>query len=285
MDQTIGNPVSWAVRHISASFSHVGDMARTVSGEEEQELPIVNTLSLQDLRDALAQGYDDFKTFRSDLIAVCTLYPIIGICLAVMAFQGNLVHLIVPLITGFALLGPVASVGMYEMSRRREAGQKTDWLAIFEVIRSPNIGAILVLAVMCFALFAAWLGLAHVIYLMTIGTWPPASIGSFLADVFGTPAGSVMMIVGTAVGFVFALAVLMIGIVSFPLLLERRVGVPVAIATSLRVVSENPVPAMAWGLIVAVLLFIGSIPALLGLMVVLPVLGHASWHLYRKAIV
>ncbi|RMC35014.1 DUF2189 domain-containing protein [Paracoccus alkanivorans] len=285
MDHTIGNPASWVARHVIATISHFGVMIQTIGGDKEESKPIIRTLTMDDLRDALARGYDDFKTFRSDVITVCTLYPIIGVCLAFMAFQGSLFHLVVPLISGFALLGPVASVGMYEMSRRREAGEEPNWLAIFEVIRSPGIGAIIVLAVACFAIFAAWLGTAHVIYLMTIGTWPPESIGTFLADVFGTGAGWTMMIVGTAVGFVFALLVLMTAIVSFPLLLERNVGVVTAVMTSVRVVAANPVPAMAWGLIVAVSLVIGSLPLLLGLSVVLPILGHATWYLYRKAVV
>ncbi|SIS84176.1 DUF2189 domain-containing protein [Paracoccus saliphilus] len=285
MGQTIGNPASWVVRNVFGSMSHIGVMIQSIGGDEERSKPVIRTLTLGDLRDALAHGYDDFKTFRSDVITVCTLYPIIGVCLAFMAFQGSLFHLVVPLISGFALLGPVASLGMYEMSRRREAGEEPNWLAIFDVIRSPGIGAIIILAVMCFAIFAAWLGLAHVIYLLTIGTWPPESIGAFLADVFGTGAGWTMMIVGTASGFVFALLVLMTSIVSFPLLLERNVGVVAAVTTSVRVVAANPVPAMAWGLIVAVSLVIGSLPALLGLSVVLPILGHATWYLYRKAVV
>lgn len=284
MVQTIGNPVSWAARNLFGSVNHMGKMIQSVGGSAEESQPLVRQLSLADLREVLSLGYEDFKACRSDVITICTLYPIIGICLAYMAFHGNAVHLIAPLISGFALLGPVAALGMYEMSRRREAGLETNWLSMFDVIRSPSLGAILVLAVMSFAIFFVWLSAAHLLYIATIGTWPPDSVGIFLSETFGSIAGWTMIIVGTAIGFLFALAVLMTGIVSFPLLLDRKVSAITAVMISVKVVTENPVPALAWGLIVAISLMLGSIPLLLGLAVVLPVLGHATWHLYRKAV-
>ncbi|QDY71329.1 DUF2189 domain-containing protein [Qingshengfaniella alkalisoli] len=283
-NKTIGNPLSWTASHVSATGSHLGEMAQSVGSDIERAPPEVKTLCMDDLRDALRLGYEDFKSFRSDVITICVLYPIIGICLAFLAFQGNLFHLIFPVISGFALVGPVAAVGMYEMSRRREADEPTSWFAVFDVIRSPSFGAILALGLWLFAIFVAWLFAANAIYAQTIGLRPPPSLGAFLFDTLSTGAGWWMIIAGTAVGFCFAVAVLMISFVSFPLLLDRKVGLPMAVVTSSKVVMRNPGPAAAWGLIVAASLLIGSIPALLGLIVALPVLGHATWHLYRKAV-
>ena len=134
------------------------------------------------------------------------------------------------------------------------------------------------------AIFFVWLAAADAIYAATLGPEPPTSFATFLRDVFTTTAGGVMIVVGIFVGFLFALLVLAISVVSFPLLLDRDVGLPTAVLTSLRAVAANPGPMAAWGLIVAAGLALGSIPLFLGLAIVVPVLGHATWHLYRKVI-
>jgi uncharacterized membrane protein len=121
--------------------------------------------------------------------------------------------------------------------------------------------------------------------MMTLGPEPPISAQAFLRDVLTTGSGWTMIIIGMGVGFIFALAVLAISVVAFPLMLDREVGLGNAVATSLRVFAENPLPIAAWGVIVAGGLVLGSIPAFLGLIFVLPVLGHATWHLYRKTVV
>jgi uncharacterized membrane protein len=134
------------------------------------------------------------------------------------------------------------------------------------------------------AIFLFWLVAAEAIYEATLGPEPPVSIGSFVRDVFTTSAGWTLIVAGCGVGFLFAVLVLVISIVSFPLLLDRDVGLGTAVWTSVRVVIANPGPMAAWGLIVAGGLLIGSIPLFLGLIIVMPVLGHATWHLYREVV-
>jgi uncharacterized membrane protein len=170
------------------------------------------------------------------------------------------------------------------MSRRREQGLDISWVDAFGVVRSPAFGAILALGVLLLVIFLLWLAAAYVIYHVTLGPEPPASIGAFISDVFTTSAGWAMIVVGVGIGFLFALLVLTISVVSFPLLLDRDVGLWTAVATSVRAVRANPRPMALWGLIVACGLVLGAIPALLGLAVVIPVLGHATWHLYRKVV-
>jgi uncharacterized membrane protein len=134
------------------------------------------------------------------------------------------------------------------------------------------------------AIFLVWIAVAQSIYVAYFGYKPAAAMSGFISQVLTTPEGWGLIVVGNFVGFLFAVLVLTISAISFPLLLDRDVGAATAVLTSVRVVLANPFPMAVWGLIVAVLLAIGSIPALLGLTIVLPVLGHATWHLYRKVV-
>jgi uncharacterized membrane protein len=151
-------------------------------------------------------------------------------------------------------------------------------------VRAPAFGAILALGFVLLAIFLIWLGVAQGIYMATLGPEAPASLGSFVSDVLTTGPGWAMIVMGCGVGFLFAVLVLMISVVSFPLLLDREVGLYAAVATSVRAVVANPGTMAAWGLIVAGGLVLGSLPLLLGLIFVMPVLGHATWHLYRKVV-
>lgn len=286
MPETIGNPLSWSVDHARAVGQHLGSVASHVGHEtDDLVLPKVRRIEVADLRDVLRRGVDDFMACRTDVAFLCLLYPAIGLLVAWFALDRNLLPLLFPAISGLAIVGPVAAVGLYEMSRRREMGLEPDWSHAFAVVKSPNFGAILALGLMLGALFVVWILTAHGIYAATMGREAPATPGAFARDVLGTPAGLTMALVGITVGAIFAALTLAVSVVSFPLLLDRGVGVPAAVITSLRVTAANPIPVAAWGMIVAVGLALGSIPLFLGLIVVMPVLGHATWHLYRRTVV
>jgi uncharacterized membrane protein len=287
MPQTIGNPLSWAFDAVRSTYRYASSVAGSVSAQAAagSELPEIRSLSLHDLRVALRKGWADVMAFRSDVVFVCLLYPVIGGVLAVLAVQGNSLQLVFPTLSGFALAGPVAAVGLYEMSRRREKGEPTSWLAYLDVIKSPKFGGILILSLFHVVVFLVWVMSANLIFDATMGPEAPVSITAFARDVFSTSAGWAMIVIGMAVGFVFSAAVLAISVVSFPILLDRDVSLPTAVVTSVKVALKNPVPIGVWGLIVAVSLALGSLPALLGLVLVLPVLGHSTWHLYRQAVV
>ena len=215
---------------------------------------------------------------------LCLIYPIVGILLARLTLGYEVLPLLFPLAAGFTLLGPFAAIGLYELSRRREQGLDASWQDAFDVLRSPSRGAIAALGLLLLTIFVIWIAVAQAIYVAYFGYEPAASIPHFLDQVFTTPAGRMLMIVGNLVGFLFALGVLTISVISFPLLLDRDVGAVEAVLTSVRVVARNPLMMAIWGLIVAGLLLIGSLPLFFGLAVVVPVLGHSTWHLYRKVV-
>ena len=246
--------------------------------------PRIRHITPVDLKDALLEGLADFSAMPSHAVFLCLIYPIIGLVLAQVAFGYAVLPLIYPLLGGFALVGPLAAIGLYELSRRREQGHQIFGSEPFELLRSDAIGPIAQMGAMLVMIFFLWLVVAQGIYWMTFGDASPPSIASFLREVFTTPAGWTLIIVGNGVGFLFAVAVLMLSVVAFPLLIDRRISAADAMLTSVRAVLANPATMALWGLIVAAGLVIGSLPLLLGLTVVLPVLGHATWHLYRKVI-
>ena len=281
----IRNPAEWGVdqlRTANLAVERAGHSLRSPSRDAAR--PLVRRIELADLKDVLARGISDFAAYRTDVMFLCVIYPVAGLLLAWLAFGYDLLQLVFPLAFGFALIGPVAAVGLYEISRRREQGIEITWADAFGVVRAPAFGAILVLGLVLLAILLLWLAAAQGVYVMTLGPEPPASLGAFARDVLTTRAGWALVAVGVGVGAVFAVLVLTISVVSFPLLLDRNVGLYAAVATSVRAVATNPGPMAVWGLIVAGALAIGSIPLLLGLIVVIPVLGHATWHLYRKVV-
>lgn len=247
-------------------------------------LPAVRSIGLGDLTYALKKGLEDFRAMPTHVIFLSLIYPIAGIAIWRATLGYDVVPLLYPLAAGFALIGPFAAIGLYELSRRRELGLDTSWKHALDIIHSPSIWALAALGLFLLAIFGVWLAVANGIYVANFGYRQPASLTEFADMVFATPEGHRLIVVGNVVGFLFAVLAFALSVVSFPLLLDRNVGVPVAIATSVRVIARNPATMTLWGLIVAAGLAIGSVPLFFGLAVVMPVLGHATWHLYRRVV-
>lgn len=285
---TIRNPIEWSWDQVRLAASSIEAASHSVGRTEatlHSPAPTIRKIGLADIGDALRDGIEDFAAYRTDVIFLCIVYPIVGLVLARAVFGQGLLPMLFPIASGFALVGPFAALGLYEMSRRRELGQPAGWADALAVLREPSIGTVAFLGFVLIALYFLWLITAQAVYVVTLGPAPPASLGSFGHDLFATKAGWALIVIGTGIGFLFALAVLVIGSVSFPMLLDRDAGLDTAVRTSIRAAVTNPGPIALWGLIVAGGLVLGSIPLFVGLIVVMPVLGHATWHLYRKLVV
>ena len=256
-----------------------------MAGAEARQPDVeVRRIGFGDVADALRLGFEDFWEKPSHYVFLCLIYPIAGVVLGTWAAGANALPLIFPLVSGFALLGPLAALPLYEISRRREAGLDTSWRNALALRRSPAIPSILLVGAMLLAIFLVWMLVAQALYISLFGVEPPASAGAFLAETLTTAHGWTMIVAGNAIGLLLAIIVLSTTVVAFPLLLDRDVGAVAAIQTSARAVIANPLPMAAWGLIVAAAVVAGSLPLLAGLAVVMPILGHATWHLYRKVV-
>ena len=285
--ETIKNPIEWGMEQLGRAGHHAEDVGHSLHGQDavaSTRLPQIARIDSEDLRDALRKGWRDMQAQRTDVLFLCMIYPIAGVLLVHMAFNYALLPLLFPMASGFALIGPVAAIGLYEISRRREKGQETGWVDAFATLRSPAFGAILALGLVLFVVFLTWIGVAHLLYAGTLGPEAPVSLSAFVGDVLATTRGWTLIVAGTGIGFLFAVLVLAISLVSFPMILDRNIGVIGAVLTSLKAVRRNPVAAAEWGLIVAALLVLGSLPLFLGYIIVMPLLGHATWHLYRKMV-
>jgi uncharacterized membrane protein len=287
---TIRNPIEWSGAQFVSAAHAAEAVGRSVEHMREvahSPAPAVRKISNADVWQSLREGFADFEAYRSDVIFLCATYALVGLVVARLAFGSDLLPLLFPLASGFAIIGPLAAVGLYEMSRLREQGHEVGWANAFDVLKAPAVGGIAALGMILIAVFLVWLLAAWGIFQATLApTLPPApTIGVFMRAVLFTPPGQEMIVMGMSVGFLFALLAMMLSVVSFPLLLDRDTGLDTAIGTSFRAVLANPVPMALWGLTVAALLLAGTALAFVGLMVAVPVLGHATWHLYRKLIV
>lgn len=254
------------------------------SAAEEANLIIIRRIGSEDVFVALQDGLADFLAAPTHYLFAILIYPVIGIALFVWASKSNAYYLIYPLMAGFALVGPFAALGLYEISRQREAGLAASWKSVLGIVRSPALPAIGAVGLVLGVHFIAWLASAQILYLLLFGAAGHDSLAALLLDVITTGRGWALLALGNALGFLFALAVLCSSAITFPLLLDRNIGARAAMAVSAQTVRLNPGPMLLWGFIVAALLLVGVATALVGLIVVLPVLGHGTWHLYRRLI-
>ncbi len=251
------------------------------AGKQVRVAPVTvaGDLDIGDLRAALAAGWADYRAQPGFGLFLSAIFVAAGILLSVTAIAGGAAIWLVPVAAGFPLLAPFAAVGLYEVSRRRGSGLPMTWAAILRALGGRGDEQILSMGVIVFVAFGFWIIVVHGIFAIFLdrpGIDP-------LAQLLSGP-GVLMLLVGSAVGGVMAFAFYAITVISLPMLVDRDVDFVTAIIVSLGTVRSNTAVMLAWAAIIATALFIAMLPLFLGLLVVLPVLGHATWHLYRRVV-
>lgn len=245
--------------------------------------PEINELDRSDLHASLALGWRDFRRAPLYGLAFAAVYVLGGWLITWAMTSSGQIWWTLPASAGFPILGPFIACGFYEISRRLEAGEPLGAAGVFGVILRQKDRQIPAMAAVIVVYFLFWNFLSHMIFALFLGHATMTNVSSSLA-VFLTPEGLTMLAFGTAVGAAFATLLFCLTVVSLPMLLDREVDFVTAMLTSFALVQANPRIMLGWGALIAVSLFVGMLPGFLGLFVVLPLFGHASWHLYRRAI-
>jgi len=250
-----------------------------------QAEPIVRAITLADVNAAWAQGIRDFRNAPVYGLAFGGLYAAGGIIIVACVTALGVGYLAYPLAAGFALIGPFAAVGLYEVSRRQEAGLALTWPAVLGALFEQRNRQLAWMGFVTLLFFVIWMYLAQLLVALFLGTRSFATLHDFLVALTTTPEGLVFLFLGNAVGALLAIVLFSITFVSFPLLLDRDLDAVTAMITSVRAVLASPGAAIGWAITIVLLLILAALPFFLGLVVALPVLGHATWHLYRKIVV
>lgn len=257
-----------------------GGSPMSISGKVD---PVVRPVAATDIAEALVEGVRDFQALPFYGLCFGALYAggSIAIMLCLTAF--GMVYLVYPLAAGFALIGPFVAIGLYEVSRRRERGEPVSFGAIWSAIRSRSeIGW---MAFVTLFVFVIWMYQVRLLIALLLGLHASfSSLQEFMTVVLTTNEGLLFLAIGNAVGAALSLILFSLTVVSFPLLLDREVDFVTAMVTSVRAVVTSPLPMISWAAVIVMLLIVSALPYFLGLIVTLPVLGHATWHLYRRIV-
>ena len=264
----------------------MNDAQTAASSVESTRLPppVIRTLTLGDLSAALKAGLNDFRRAPFISLFFGVFYAAGGIFLVASAARLEMGWIVYPLMVGFALVGPFTAVGLYEVSRRLENGERPKWGSVISVIWEQRKGEIAWMGFFMIFVLVIWMYQVRMLLALFLGMKAFSGFDGLVQMIFTTEAGLYFLLAGHAWGAALAMIVFVLTVVSIPLLLDREYDIVTAIVTSVKAVKQNAKPMLVWGAIVIGALFVSSLPAFLGLIVTLPVLGHATWHLYRRTI-
>jgi uncharacterized membrane protein len=247
-------------------------------------VPQVADLAVADLKAALVAGWQDFRAAPRFGLVFAAIYVSGGWLLYLFLAVTGQIWWALPITLGFPLLGPFAAVGLYEASRRLSRGVALDWRGIFGVILAQRFRQLPTMAWVVLIFFLFWNFLAHMLFALFMGLDAMVNVTTSLSYLWSVN-GITMLVVGTAVGAVLSSLLFALTAFSLPLLLDKELDFVTAMIVSVQCATRNLPVMLGWGAFIATALFIGMLPGFLGLFVVLPVLGHASWHLYTRALV
>ncbi|EJW13733.1 hypothetical protein A33M_0063 [Rhodovulum sp. PH10] len=247
--------------------------------------PRVRSVSVRDIVEALAAGLRDFQSAPLYGLAFGAVYAGGGLLIVLSALAAGVGYLAYPLAAGFALIGPFVAVGLYEVSRRREVGDPLRWRLVLGTVLEQRNRELGWMAFVTLFVFVVWMYQVRLLIVLMLGLRSFTSLQEFLVVVTTTPEGWLFLLIGHVVGAALALVLYALTVVSFPLLLDREVDFITAMITSVRAVVASPKPMIGWAAVIVLLLVVACLPGFLGLLLVLPILGHATWHLYRRIVV
>lgn len=262
------------------------DEIRSGSGavEPRRPDPVVRRIGVHDVVEAFVAGLRDFQGAPLFGLFFGGLYALGGLAILMSLTRFGLPYLAYPLAAGFVLIGPFVAVGLYEVSRRREAGEPLGWGPVLGVVFAQSQRELGWMAFVTLFVMMMWLYQVRLLLALFLGFQSFSSFMGFLTVITSTAEGLMFLAVGHVVGAVLATILFSLTVISFPLLLDREVDFITAMITSVRAVSTNPVPMLGFAAAIAALCLVAMLPAFLGLVVLLPVLGHATWHLYRRVV-
>ena len=246
-------------------------------------LPAVKSITRADIRDALKAGLADFQRAPAFGIFFGAVFSLVGIAIAWALYRGEAGLWIFPVAAGFPLIGPFAAVGLYEVSRRLDAGEELAWGPILMAGFRQGNSQLPMFAVFTVFVFLVWIVLARVIFAIVFGTAPMTNVMTSF-EIFITGRGVAMLFIGSVVGAALAALLFSVSVVGVPLLLDQDIDVVTAMITSFRATVENRDAMLYWGVVVGVSTAVAMLPVFLGMILVFPTLGHASWHIYRKSV-
>lgn len=246
--------------------------------------PRIRAIDLEDVRDALRAGGADFKAEPKFGIVIGLIYALAGIAMMAGIAGAAPIWAIIPLMLGFPLVGPFVAVGFYEISRARAEGRKPTWGDVLRLMLAQRNRELVWMAMVVLFVFWIWIYQVRLLLALWLGFAAFSDPASFASVAFTTPAGIGFLINGTIVGGLLALVLFSLTVTAIPLLLDQDRDIVTAMIASVRSVLASPRPMLSWAVFVAVCLFIAMLPAFLGLAIALPILGHATWHLYTKTV-
>ena len=245
--------------------------------------PVLQTLTADDVSQALRAGFDDFLKAPGFGFFFGGVFSILGILISYLVIAHASIYWVIPLACGFPLIGPFAAVGLYEISRRLEKGEELDWPGILSAVRHGGASQLPSYAFVVIFFFLVWMYLAHLVFALSFGLQPLTNVLSSTEILFTGP-GLTMLFFGTIVGGGLAALLFMVSVISVPMLVDRDLDIVSAMIASFNGVMMNQAVMLRWAVIIALAIGVAMVPFFLGMLVVFPVLGHASWHLYRRAV-
>ena len=251
---------------------------------KKQTMPNINTVTAGDVSASLKAGFSDFlaRPVMSGFFGL--FYAVFGILFVWGLVWLGKIWMIIPAAIAFPLVAPFACAGLYEMSRRLQKGGSFGWSDILTVMANQRKREMGWMAFVTLFVLWVWFYQFRIVLVIVLQDSSFSDLDGFFNTVLFTPEGWTFLAIGTCIGAFLSAVLFTVTVVAMPMLLDRDIDFVSAMLTSIRVVTENPVVMLTWAVIITITMLLSLVPAFLGLIFTLPILGHTTWHLYQRAV-